>query len=168
MGRFPELTPVHRVQPSPVLGAGDITPHSEWTSSSTASIRGWANGEVAADWEVAVLPVTCGFKASKASMSVGGSKTNTAGVLKSFGEFGFSAKGVDGGIELAQLIFALAVTCNVGGKSPVTQFVRSFAQMGVAGHTPLKESKEPRTYGFSGEGRVFNGASEEFVSVRGF
>src|SRR5712671_2257762 len=126
MGRFPELTPVHRVQPSPVPGAGDITPCSEWTSSSMASMRGWANGEVATDWEATVLPVACGLDMSEASMSVGGPKSNTTGVLKGFGEVGFSVKGVDGGVELAQLIFALVVTCNVGSKPPVAQLIHSF------------------------------------------
>src|SRR5712675_1172684 len=91
-GRFPELTPVHRVQPSPVPGASDITPHSEWTSSSTASIRGWANGEVTTNGEATVLAVTDGLESSKASMSVSGSKANATGVLKGLSEVGFGAK----------------------------------------------------------------------------
>ena len=40
--------------------------------------------------------------------------------------------------------------------------------MGIAGRTPLKEAKEPRVHGFRGERGIFNGASEKFVSVRGF
>src|SRR5712671_649656 len=121
-GQFPELTPVHWVQPSPVPGAGDITPHSEWTSSSTASIRGWANGKVAVDWEATVLSVTYGLETSETSMSIGGSKANTTGILKSLGEIGLGTKGVDGGIELAQLILALVVTRDVSSKPPVAQF----------------------------------------------
>src|SRR5712671_2095338 len=100
MGRFPELTPVHRVQPSPILGAGDITLRSEWTSSSTASIRGRANGEVAADGETAILAVTDRLESSEVSMSVGGAETNVTGVLKGLGEVGFGMKGMDGGVEL--------------------------------------------------------------------
>src|SRR5712671_230052 len=74
LGRFPELTPVHRVQPGPIPGAGDITPRSEWTSSSTASIRGWANGEVTLDGEAAILAVTNGLESSETSVSIGSSE----------------------------------------------------------------------------------------------
>src|SRR5712672_1454779 len=116
MGWFPELTPVHRVQPNPIPGAGDITPHSEWTSSSTASIRGWANGEVATNGEATVLAVTGGLESSKTSMSVGGPEANPASVLKGLSEVGFGAKGVDGGVEFAQLILALAIARDVGGE----------------------------------------------------
>jgi len=119
LGRFPELTPVHWVQPSPVPGAGDITPRSEWTSLSTASIRGWANGEVAANGEAAVLAMTDRLESSEASMSIGGPKANAAGVLKGFSEIGFGTKGVDGGIEFTKLIFTLAITRDVGSKPPV-------------------------------------------------
>jgi len=123
LGRFPELTPVHREQPSPVPRAGDITPRSEWTSSSTASIRGWANGKVATNGEATVLAVTGGLESSEASMSVGGPEANAASVLKGLGEVGFGAKGVDGGVEFAQLILALTIAHDVGGKPPVAQFV---------------------------------------------
>jgi len=101
-------------------------------------------------------------------VSVGGRKTNAAGILKGLGELGFGAKGMDGSIELAQLVFELAIVRDVGGKPPIAQFVRSFVQVSVAGCTPLKESKEPGAHGFSREGRIFNGVSEEFVSVHGF
>src|SRR5712672_3639917 len=82
VGRFPELTPVHRVFPDPIPGAGDITPRSEWTSSSTASMRSGANGEVTSDGEATVLAVANGLEASEASMSVGSTKTDAAGLLK--------------------------------------------------------------------------------------
>src|SRR5712671_3188971 len=86
LGRFPELTPVHQVQPNPIPGAGDITPRSEWTSSSTASMRGWANGEVTSDGEATVLAVTDGLESGKASVSVGGTKADATGILKCLGE----------------------------------------------------------------------------------
>src|SRR5712675_608831 len=123
MGRFPELTPVHRMQPSPIPGAGDITPRSEWTSSSTASIRGWVNGEVATNGEATILAVACGLESSETSMSVGSSKANSAGFLKGLSEIGFGAKGMDGGVELTELVFALAETGDVGGESPIAQLV---------------------------------------------
>jgi len=123
MGRFPELTPVHQVQPNLIPGAGDITPRSEWTSSSTGSIRGQANGEVALDGEAAVLAVTGGLELSEASVSVSGPQADTAGVLKGLGEIGLSAQRVDSGIELAKLVFALAKTRDVSRKTPVPQFV---------------------------------------------
>src|SRR5882757_1526177 len=142
MGRFPELTPVHRVQPSPIPGAGDITPRSEWTSSSTASIRGWANGEVAANGEAAVLAVADGLELGEASMSVSGSKANVTGILKGLGEVGFGVKGVNGGVEFTKLVFALVEACNVSGESPIAQLVSHFSQMGIASGAPLKEAKE--------------------------
>src|SRR5712671_1306329 len=123
LGRFPELTPVHRVQPNPVPRAGDITPRSEWTSSSTASIRSWANGEVAADGEAAILAVADRFEPGEASVGVGSSKTDATSVLKGLGEVGFGAEGVNGGIELAKLILALTEASDVGSESPVAQFV---------------------------------------------
>jgi len=127
VGWFPELTPVHRVQPNPIPRAGDITPHSEWTSSSTASIRGWANGEVTANGETTVLAVADGLESGEASVSVGSSKANATGILEGLGEVGFGAEGVNGGIELAKLIFTLTEAHNVGGKSPVTQLVGCFS-----------------------------------------
>ena len=123
MGRFPELTPVHREQPSPVPGAGDITPRSEWTSSSTALIRSWANSEIAANGETAILAVTDGFESGEASMGISGSKTNATGVLKGLGKVGFGTERVDGGVELAKLVFALAEAHNVGSEPPIAQFV---------------------------------------------
>src|SRR5712671_5740386 len=119
LGRFPELTPVHRVQPNPIPGAGDITPHSEWTSLSMASIRGQANGEVATNGEATVLAVTDGLESGKASVSVGGSKTDATGVLKGLGKVGFGTERVDGGVELAKLVFALAEAHNVGSEPPI-------------------------------------------------
>src|SRR5712671_344806 len=92
LGRFPELTPVHRVQPNPIPGAGDITPRSEWTSSSTASIRSWANGEVATNGEATVLAVADGLELGKTSMSVGGSKADATSVLDGLGEVGFGTE----------------------------------------------------------------------------
>src|SRR5712671_6261024 len=143
MGWFPELTPVHRVQPNPIPGAGDITPHSEWTSSSTASIRGWANGEVATNGEMTVLAVANGLESGKASMSIGGSKANAAGVLDGLGEVGFGVKRVNGGVEFAKLILALTEVRDVGGEPPIAQLVGRFSQVGVTSGAPLKEAKEP-------------------------
>src|SRR5712672_3052960 len=91
LGRFPELTPVHRVFPDPIPGAGDITPRSEWTSSSTASIRSRANGEVTSDGEAAVLAMTGGLEASEASVGVSSTEADATGLLKLFGEVGFGA-----------------------------------------------------------------------------
>jgi len=52
MGRFPELTPVHRQTTEawlPTPGAGDITLSLEWTPTST---RHWdPAGRVVAWWE---------------------------------------------------------------------------------------------------------------------
>jgi len=121
MGRFPELTPVQWVFPNPFPSAGDITPRSEWTSSSTASSIGWANGKVSTKREAAVLAVTDGFKASEASMGIGGGQSMATAVEKGFGELGFSAKGVDGGIEVPDLILVLSVTRDVGSKTPVPE-----------------------------------------------
>src|SRR5882757_753576 len=123
MGWFPELTPVHQVQPNPIPGAGDITPRSEWTSLSTASIRGWVNGEVAANGETTVLAVANGLESGEASISVGSPKTDATGVLESLGKVGFGAEGVNGGVELMKLVFALAETRDLGSESPVTQLV---------------------------------------------
>src|SRR5712671_1575228 len=125
VGRFPELTPVHRVFPDPIPGAGDITPRSEWTSSSTASIRRRANGEVTPDGEAAIFAMTDGFEASETSMSVGSAEADTTGVLKGLGK--------------------------VGCESPIPQIVCCFSKMGVTGRTPLEEAEEPRTHGFRGE-----------------
>ena len=115
------------MQPSPVPGAGDITPHSEWTSSSTASIRSWANGEVAVDGEATVLAVTYGLESGKTSVGVGGSELDTTSVLEGLGEIGLGAKGVNGGVEFVKLIFALTEARDVGGESPVAQFVGRFS-----------------------------------------
>src|SRR5712671_1705135 len=112
MGRFPELTPVHQVQPNPIPGAGDITPRSEWMSSSTALIRSWANGEVSSDGEAAILAVTSGLESSEASVSISGPQAEAAGVLKGLGEVGLSAQGVDSGVEFVKLVFALAEACD--------------------------------------------------------
>jgi len=60
-------------------------------------------------------------------MSIGCSKANATHVLKGFGEVSFGTKGVDGGVELAQLVLALAITCDVGGESPVAQLVGRFS-----------------------------------------
>src|SRR5712671_6276646 len=127
LGRFPELTPVHRVQPNPIPGAGDITPRSEWTSSSTASIRSWANGEVAPDGEAAVLAVADGLETGEASVSVGGAEADTTGLLKGFGKVTFGSEGMDGGIEFAELVFALTEACNVSCEPPIPQVVRCFS-----------------------------------------
>src|SRR5712671_4959964 len=113
MGRFPELTPVHREQPSPVPGASDITPHSEWTSLSTASIRSWANSEIAVNGEAAILAVTDRFKSGEVSMGVSSSKTLATGILKGLGEVGFGTEGVNGSVEFAKLVFALTEVSNV-------------------------------------------------------
>jgi len=72
MGRFPELTPVQRAFPNPFPSAGDITPHSGWTSSSSASRIGRANGEVAPEGEATVLAVTYRFETGEAFVGVGG------------------------------------------------------------------------------------------------
>jgi len=123
LGRFPELTPVHRVQPNLIPGAGDITPRSEWTSSSTASIRSWANSEVAANGEATVLAMAGRLESGETSMSIGGSKANATGVLEGLSEVGFGVEGVNGGVELAKLILTLTETRDVGSESPVTQLV---------------------------------------------
>jgi len=133
-----------------------------------ALIRGRANGEVSADRKATVLPVTRGLEASKASMSVGGCEMDAAGVLQSFCEVGFGAKGVYGGVDLTQLVFKLAIADDVGSEPPIAKFVCSIVQVSVAGCTPLQKSKEPRTHWFSREGEVFSGTSEKFVSVCGF
>src|SRR5712672_4401779 len=127
LGRFPELTPVHRVFPDPIPGAGDITLHSEWTSSSTASIRSRANGEVTSDGEATVLAMTDGLETSEASMSVGSAEADATGLLKGFGKFSFGAEGVDGGVEFAKLVFALSEACDVGCEPPIPQVVRCFS-----------------------------------------
>ena len=132
--------------PDPIPGAGDITPRSEWTSSSTASIRSWANGEVAPDGEAAVLAVANGLETGEASVSVGSAEADATGLLKGLGEVGFSSEGMDGGVELAKLVFALTKACDVGGEPPIPQIVRCLSQMGVTGGTPLKETKEPGTH----------------------
>jgi len=77
--------------------------------------------------EATVFAVTCGFESGEASVSVGSSETKSTGILKGFGEIGFSAKGVDGGVELANLVFALAEADDVSRKSPVAQFVGSLS-----------------------------------------
>jgi len=151
MGRFPELTPVQQAFPNPFPRASDITPRSEWTSSSTASIRVWANGEIAANGETAVLTVAYGFKSGETSVGVSGPKADSTGVLKGLSEIGFGVEGVNGGIELAKLVFALAETGDVGRKSPVAQVVSSFLQMGIGGRTPLEKTKEPGAHRFRGE-----------------
>jgi len=90
-------------------------------------MRSRANGEVTLDGEAAVLAMTDGLEASEASMSVGSAEADTTGLLKGFGEVGFSAEGVDGGIEFAKLILALTETRDVGSKPPVPQLVGGFA-----------------------------------------
>ena len=60
-------------------------------------------------------------------MSVGGRKANATGFLKDLGELGFGAKGVDGSVEFAKLIFALAEACDVGREPPVPKIVRCFS-----------------------------------------
>jgi len=151
MGQFPELTLVHRAQPSPIPGAGDITPCSEWTSSSTALIRSWSNGEVAVNGETTVLAMTDGLESGEASMGVGGSEADATSVLKGLGEVGFSVEGVNGSVELTKLILALAETRDVGSKSPVTQLVGCLSQVGVTSSAPLKEAKEPGAHRLRGE-----------------
>jgi len=111
------------VQPNPIPGAGDITLPSEWTSSSTASIRSWANGKVTPNGEATVLAVADGLEASEASMGVGGTESDATGVLKGLGKIGFGAKRVDGGVEFVKLIFALTEACDVGSEPPITQVV---------------------------------------------
>jgi len=51
---------------------------------------------------------------------------------------------------------------------PIAQLIGRFSQVGVTSGAPLKEAKEPGTHRFRGERGIFNGTSEEFVSVRGF
>jgi len=111
------------VFPDPIPGAGDITPRSEWTSSSTASIRGRSNSKVASDGESAVLAVTDGLELSEATVSVSSSQADATGVLKGLGEIGFGAQRVDRGIELAKLVFALAEACDVGCEPPIPQII---------------------------------------------
>jgi len=139
------------VFPDPIPGAGDITPRSEWTSLSTASIRSGTNGEVTSEGEATIFAVANGFEASEASMRVGGSEASATGVLKGLGELGFGAKGVDGSIELAKLILALSETRDVGCESPVPQVACCVLKMGVASCTPLKEAEEPRAHGLHRE-----------------
>jgi len=79
-GRFPELTLVQRAFPNPFPSAGDITPCSEWTSSSTASSIGWSNGEVPSNGEAAVLAMANGFELSKTVVGVGRGKVVMAAV----------------------------------------------------------------------------------------
>jgi len=71
--------------------------------------------------------VADGLKASEASMSVGGPESDTTGFLKGLGEVGFGTKRMDGGVELAKLIFALAESRDVGCQPPVTQIVGRFS-----------------------------------------
>src|SRR5712671_184187 len=79
-GRFPELTLVQRAFPNPFPSAGDITPFSEWTSSSTASSSGRANGEIPPDREATVLAMANGFESGKASMGIRCRQAMTAAV----------------------------------------------------------------------------------------
>ena len=109
--------------PDPIPGAGDITLSSDWMTSSMASIRSWANGEVTSNGEATVLAVTDGLEASKTSMSIGGSESDMACILEGLGELGFGAKGVDSGVDFAHLVFVLTKARDVGRKSPVTQVV---------------------------------------------
>jgi len=118
------------------------------------------NGEVAANGEATVLAVADGLESGEVSMSVGGSKANATGILKGLCEVGFSAKGVNGGVEFAKLILALAEACDVGGEPPIAQFVGHFLQMGIASGAPLKEAKEPGAHRLCGEQGIFNRTSE--------
>jgi len=116
-----------------------------------ASIRGWANGEVAVNGEMTVLAVADGLELGEASMSVGGPKANATGVLEGLSEVGFGVKGVNGGIELAKLILALTEARNVGSEPPIAQLIGRFSQVGVTSGAPLKEAKEPGTHRFRRE-----------------
>jgi len=95
--------------------------------------------------------VAYGFEAGEASVSISSSEADSAGILKGLGEFGFGAKGVDGGVEFAKLILALTETGDIGCKSPVTQVVGGLSQVSVRGCTPLEETKEPRAHRLRGE-----------------
>jgi len=127
LGRFPELTPVQQVFPSPFPSAGDITPRSEWTSSSTASSRGWANGEIPSNGEAAVLAVTDSFESSKSAMGIGCGEAVATAVKQGLGELGFGAEGVNGGIEVPDLVLVLPIPCDVGGETPVPQLFNGFS-----------------------------------------
>jgi len=142
-GRFPELTSVQRVFPNPFPSAGDITPRSEWTSSSTASHSGGSNGEVPSYWEAAVLAVADGFETSESVMGVRCGESVSTAVDEGLGELSFSAKGVDGCVEVPDLIFVLAKASDVGGKTPVPKLVGSLREMGEVGGATLKEAEEP-------------------------
>ena len=76
--------------------------------------------------EATVLAVADGLELGETSVSVGGSKAMATSVLDGLGEVGFGAKGMDGGVELTELVFALAETGDVGGESPVAQLVGCF------------------------------------------
>ena len=87
-----------------------------------------------------------GLETGEASVSVGGAEADATGLLKGLGEIGFGSEGVDGGIELAELVLALTEACDVGCEPPIPQIVRCFSEMGVTGGTSLKEAKEPGTH----------------------
>jgi len=111
---------------------------------SSASRIGRANGEVAAKGEAAVLPVTSGFEAGEALMSVGGGQTVATAVEEGFGEIRLHMKGMYGGIEVSNLILVLAVVGNIGGETPVSELFSGIAEVSVVGGTPLEEAEKPR------------------------
>src|SRR5882757_9015898 len=130
MGRFPELTSVQRAFPNPFPSAGDITPRSDWTSSSRASRIGRANGEIATEGEATVLSVASGFETSEALVSVGGGQSVTTAVEEGFGEVRLCTKGVYSGIEVPHLVLVLTVMGDISSETPISKFLSCVAEMG--------------------------------------
>ena len=94
---------------------------------STASSSGQANGEIPSNGEAAVLAVADSFESSEVAMGIGCGEAVATAVEQGLGELGFGAEGVDGGIEVPDLVLVLPITRDVGGETPVPQLFDGFS-----------------------------------------
>jgi len=168
LGQFPELTLVQRAFPNPFLSAGDITLRSDWTSSSSASRIGGTNGEVASEGEATVLAVTDGFEMGEAFVGVSGGQTVMAAVEEGFGEIGLCTKGMNGGVEVPDLVFVFSIASDIGGETPVPKFFCGVAKVCIVGGTTLEEVEKPGSKRFVWGFCMVNGARKELVGVGWF
>ena len=87
--------------------------------------------------------MTNGLEAGKSTMGVRGGEAMSTAVDERLGELGLGVKGVDGRVEVPNLVLIFAKASDVGGETPVPEFASGFLEMGEVGAAALKETEEP-------------------------
>src|SRR5712675_788711 len=92
----------------------------------------------------------------------------TAAVEESLGEVGLCTKGVNGGVEVPDLVLVFPVAGDVGSQPPVFELFGGISEVSEVSGAPLEEAEKPRSKGLVWGFGVIDGAREEFMGVGWF